>query len=258
MIEIPLEPFYVWVMVFFRTVFLFTFFPVFGDGFVMMRVRVILAAVIALVLTPVVPVTAAHFPSTVAGMVALVASEALLGFSLGFIGRLLFAVVQFAGQIGGEQMGFGIINAINPVNGHQISVVAEMQYLLSILVFLSAGLHHVFLSVIAASFGALAPGGASFTGGAAAFLIGLGSALFDLAVRFAMPVIVIIFAINVAMAMVGRAVPQINIFIESFPLRIIAGLLVIIGSLGFLVKMWLQMFGSMEGAMSELIVLMGG
>lgn len=258
MISIPLDPVLVWLMVFTRIAFLFVFFPVMGEGFLMARLRVIISGVVAFALTPVVPVSADLFPQTVSAMVFFIGSEALLGFSLGFIGKLLFAVIQFSGQVGGEQMGFGIVNAINPTSGHQVSVVAEMQYLLAILVFLSSGLHHVFISVLANSFAVLPPGSAEFTPGVADFFMNMGSALFNLSVRFAMPVIVVIFAINMGMAMIGRAVPQINIFIESFPLRIMAGVLVIIASLGILVQLWLQMFGSMEPAMAELLSLMRG
>ncbi|MCH8193881.1 MAG: flagellar biosynthetic protein FliR, partial [Planctomycetes bacterium] len=144
MISIPIDPVLVWMMVFLRTSFLLAFFPLFGEGFVPLRVRILLAVAISFVLTPVVPFGAELFPTSTSGMVAMGLSEALLGVSVGLVGRALFAVVQFSGQIGGEQMGFGLINTIDPTSQSQISVVAELQYLLAILVFLTAGLHHTF------------------------------------------------------------------------------------------------------------------
>lgn len=258
MISIPLDPVYVWLMVFLRTALLLTFFPLFGEGFVPVKIRIVLAAATSFMLTPVVPLSADAFPSTLDGFVQLVASEALLGLSLGFVGRALFAVVQFSGQLAGEQMGFGIVNAINPTSGHQVSVVAEMQYLLSVLVFLAAGLHHLFLAVLANSFAILEPGAAIFSADLASFFMQLGRTVFTLTVQFAMPVIVVVFAINIAMAMVGRAVPQINVFLESFPLRIIGGLLVTIASLDFLVRLWLQMFRGMDSLFTDLLGILGG
>lgn len=253
MITIPLEPILVWLMVFLRTGFLFAFFPLFGDGFVPLRIRIVLAAVFSLMLAPVVPVSASSFPTTTLAMATMAGSELILGFSVGFVGRALFAIVQFAGQIGGEQMGFGIVNSIDPTGMHQIAVVAEMQYLLSILVFLTAGLHHVFIAVLAASFNVLEPGQAVFTAGAAGFFLDLGRTIFSLTVQFAAPIILVVFVVNLSMAMIGRAVPQINVFLESFPLRIIAGVAVLIATLGILVQLWLNMFGSMESSLTTLL-----
>lgn len=258
MISIPLDPVLVWIMVFLRTSFLLAFFPLFGEGFVPLWARIVLSGVIALALAPVAPLTADQFPTTVGAMVAMTGSEALLGFSVGLIGRAMFAVVQFSGQIGGEQIGFGLINTIDPTSSHQISVIAELQYLLSVLVFLTSGLHHVFFAAMAASFDSLPPGTAVLSSGVGAFFIQLGGAVFSLAVRFAMPVIAVVFIINVAMAMIGRAVPQINVFLESFPLRIIGGLLVVMASLPLLVRLWLVMFSGMESLFAELFSLLQG
>ena len=201
---------------------------------------------------PVVPVSAAQWPETIGGMIMLVLSEGVFGFALGFVGRLLFAIVQFAGQLAGEQMGFGLINAIDP-SSHQISVVAEMQYMMAVLIFLLAGVHHVFILAIARSFEVLPPGGAGLSGGVTDIMMTLGSQLFSLSLQFAMPVIIIIFAINIALGMIARAVPQINVFMESFPLRIIGGMAVLIMTLGFTVEMWERMFEGLDTTLAGLI-----
>jgi flagellar biosynthetic protein FliR len=258
MITIPLSPLYVWFLVFLRSGFVLAFFPLVGERFVPLRVRVILAAAIAAALAPVAPFGPEAFPHDMAGLVSLIACEALLGFGIGLIGRILFAIVQFSGQVAGEQMGFGLINAIDPTGSHQISVIAELQYLLAILIFLSTDLHHTFLIVLTQSFTALPPGGATLTPGVADFMMRLGSILFSLSLRFAMPVIVIIFAINVALGLIARAVPQVNVFLESFPLRIIAGVSVMMVSLGITVALWQNMFGDLQAMMTTLVRLMAG
>src|SRR4051794_24180439 len=112
--NIPLGPFFVFTMIFMRCAFVLGFFPLIGESFVPVRIRILLAAVIAFALTPVAPVTAAQFPQTIGGIVMLILSEALFGFAVGFVGRVMFAIIQFAGQIAGEQMGFGLVNAIDP------------------------------------------------------------------------------------------------------------------------------------------------
>jgi len=155
MISIPLAPFLIWIMVFMRVIAVITFFPLFGENFIPLRVRVLMAAVIAIALCPVAPVSAAMFPASIPGFIRLVLTETLLGFGLGLIGKILFAIVQFSGQLAGEQMGFGIVNAIDPTGSHQVSVVAEMLYVMSILIFLTSGIHRAFISVLAQSFSTL-------------------------------------------------------------------------------------------------------
>jgi flagellar biosynthesis protein FliR len=256
MIAIPLQPFYVWIMVFLRAVFILAFFPLFGELFIPVRARILLAVMIAMVIAAVVPVNAAMFPATIPGFVRLALTEALLGFGVGLIGRILFAIIQFSGQLMGEQMGFGIINAIDPTGSHQVSVVAELLYVLAILLFMAANLHHAFLTTLARSFEILPPGGATLNPGVVKFMMQLGRTLFDLSLRFSMPVLLIIFAINIGMGMIARAVPQINVFVESFPLRIIAGLSVLMLSLGFTVALWQNLFGNLQNMMGEMVRLM--
>lgn len=258
MINVPLEPFFVWIMLFLRAGFILGFFPLIGERFVPVRVRLLLAAVVSIALTPLAPLNASMFPSDTFGFLAMVASEALLGFGVGLVGRILFATVQFSGQLAGEQMGFGLVNAIDPTGSHQISVIAEMLYLGSILVFLMADLHHVFLQAILSSYGVLPPGTAMMTQGVNGFMVGMGSALFSFSLQFAMPVIVIVFAINVGLGMIARAVPQVNVFLESFPLRILAGVAVLMVSLGFTIGMWQRMFGDMDRLLGQLIASMKG
>lgn len=256
MITIPLQPFYVWLMVLLRTGFILGFFPLLGERFMPVKVRILLAMMLAIVIAPVAPVTAAQFPTSGSGMVMLVINEMLLGLGVGLIGRLMFAIIQFSGQIAGEQMGFGLINAIDPTGSHQISVVAELQYILSILIFLTADLHHLVLAVISQSYEILPPGGVTIGGDVVELMMRMGSTLFSLAVQLAMPIIVVIFAINVGLGMVARAVPQINVFMESFPLRIIAGLSVMMMTLGFSVLVWEQMFNDMSDTWVTLIEMM--
>lgn len=253
MIHVPIESFYVFMLVLMRIGFVITFFPLMGETFVPVRARILLAVAISLAIAPVVPVTAAQFPQTIVGFALMVVSEAMFGFSIGFVGKIVFAVVQFSGQIMGEQMGFGLVNAIDPTGSHQTSIVAELQYILAILIFLTANFHHGFLRAAAASFAIVPPGTAIAGAGLTQMMMGMGSMLFALAVKFAMPIIIIVFAINVGLGMIARAVPQLNVFLESFPLRIMAGVSMLLLSLGFSVSQWENMMGGIDGWLGQAI-----
>lgn len=258
MISIPIDPALVWLLVFLRVGLIITFFPLFGEDFVPIRVRILLSMLVAFVLTPVVPFHADLFPKTVFGMGAMVASEAMLAFGIGLTGKALFGVIQFAGQVGGEQMGFGTVNSVDPTSQIQVAVVAEMQYLLALMVFLTAGMHHMMLSVMAESFAILRPGSAVLTAGVGEYFLHLGAAVFSLSLKFAMPVILIVFIINIALAMIGRAAPQLNVFLESFPLRILGGMAVLMGGLPLMVRLWMQMFEGMQSSLGHLLFNMKG
>ncbi|MCE5229101.1 flagellar biosynthetic protein FliR [bacterium] len=253
MIQIPLEPFYVFMLVLIRIGFVMAFFPLMGESFVPVRARILIAVAISVALAPVVPVTAAQFPGTIVGFAVMVLSEAMLGFSIGFIGKIVFAVIQFAGQIAGEQMGFGLVNAIDPTGSHQTSIVAELQYIMAILIFLTANFHHGFLAAAAASFNMIPPGDAVAGAAVKDLMMGMGTMMFALAVKFAMPIIIIVFAINVGLGMIARAVPQLNVFLESFPLRIMAGISILLLSLGFMVGQWENMMGGIDGWLVQVV-----
>jgi flagellar biosynthetic protein FliR len=258
MIVLPLQPVYAWLLVFLRVGLILSLMPLFGENFAPLRVRILFAAAISLALTPAVPVSGAMFPGTVEGVVALILREALLGFGVALCGSIMFAVVQASGQIAGEQMGFGMVNSIDPTEAREISVVSELQYVLGAALFFCSGMHRPFLRLIAWSFSALPPGQAAINASVVALIMKLGGVMFALTLGFAMPIIAIVFVINVALGMIGRAVPQVNVFMESFPLRIIAGLSVMMVILGELSQGWVSMFGDMEKAMAQVIRLMQG
>lgn len=256
MIQIPLGPFLAWALVFLRVSMVLTFFPILGDRYLPVRIRIMVCAALALVLTPMVPVSGADFPTSGMGIALLALTEGMLAMGLAFIGKVLFAVIQTSGQLIGQEIGYGVVNAIDP-SSHQVTAVAEMQYLLAVMIFFAADLHHVVIEALAMSFTVLKPGAAVMSAGAVDLVVRLGGTMYALAVGFAMPVIVINFALNVALGMISRAVPQLNVFVESFPLRIVAGLSLMMLSLGFTVALWQEMFGEMGGMFEEYMRLLG-
>lgn len=252
MIQVPVQAFYVFVLIFLRVAFLFTFFPILGEAFLPLRVRILVCAAISVALAGVVPVNAGMFPADWPGLARLTLTEAALGFGLAFIGRMMFAIVQYSGQLIGQEIGFGMVNAVDP-SQHQSTAMAELLYIGSILLFFGVNMHHVLLGALVDSFSALPPGSERITKDFSGFLLGLGSSMFSLAISFAMPVVAMNFSLNAAMGMVGRAVPQLNVFVESFPVRIIAGLSVILLCLGYMAGLWLRMFGDMGSMMRTVI-----
>ncbi len=156
------------------------------------------------------------------GLAAL--GEVLVGAVLGFAVRLLFAGVQLAGQLAGFQMGIGIANVFDPVTSSQVSVIGQFNNLLAMLVFLVTDAHHIFLRAVADSFRLIPPLGVHYSAAPSGTIIGLGGEMFILAVQIGAPVIVALMLTNVALGIMARTVPQMNVFFVAAPASVVVGL----------------------------------
>jgi len=198
--------------------------PILGDRTTPARVKAGLAILITFLVLPFV-----ERPATAAGDLfsfgLSMAGEALIGILLGFAARLVFAGIQMAGQLIGFQMGFSIVNIIDPVTSGQVSIIAEFQYMLAGLLFLAVDGHHVMIQAVSESYRVLPVSGFHVTGGLVQNLVALSRDMFIVAVKISAPVVAALLFANVGLGLVARTVPQINVFIVGFPLQIAIGLI---------------------------------
>ena len=255
-IEIPLSPVLMFLLAFLRVLFFLSFLPIFGDLFTPLRVRILLAATAAFVFAPLLAPGVAVLPSTFGEFFALMASEALLGMALGFVGRVLFGAVQFAGGIMGEQIGFNMAGVMDPSQGTQVPIMAEILYIFALLLFFTSNSHHLFFGALARSFDQAPPGFLALTTDLAAFFSQKVSTMIWIAVQMSLPIIALIFAANVAMGMVAKAVPQLNVFLESFPIRIMAGLFLLAGTTGLLARHIAGMFSNSKADLLQVLSIL--
>jgi len=231
--------------------------PAFGDATVPASVKWGLSILITLLLFPI--VKAGIPPTRDLGFVSLVlgiAGELLIGIVIGFSVRIMFAGIQLAGEMLGFQMGFSVASVIDPATSDQVSVIAEFQYLLSLLLFMTVNAHHVFISAIAESYQAAPPLSVHFSGPLFQALVILSKDIFVIAVKISAPVMAVLLFTNVAMGLVARTVPQMNIFIVSFPLQIAVGLLFMGIAAPVFVKVIQHLFLSLAGETGMLMRLM--
>lgn len=201
------------------------FLPVWDSRLVPVQIKVYSILVISLALTPVVSGTLPPFPDNWIAAVVLVLRELLLGLSLGLVVRYVFSGVQMAGALIGVQMGFGMVTLIDPQSGIPTSMMSDVLMLVATVLFLAVDGHHLLLWVLAQSFGEVPVGGpAMMPGSLYSFLVPLGSLMFQLAVKLVAPIILVLFLTQVAMGLVARTVPQVQVMILAFPLTIALGL----------------------------------
>ena len=213
------------LLVFFRVAALVAFAPVLGDQNVPKRVKIGLALVIAGVVFPLVAIPAAELPRTILAFGVAVAREVLIGLAAGYAIQIIFAGVQTAGQIVGFQMGFGIVNVIDPQSNLQVSIIGHFLGLLALMLFLALNGHHAVLRIMDMSFRVVPLGQAQLTGLVWSKLLRMSGDLFAIAVKLGAPMIAILVLTKVALGLVARTVPQMNVFIVGFPLGIAIGLL---------------------------------
>ncbi len=167
------------------------------------------------------------------------AGEVMIGIIIGFAGRLVFAGVQLAGQLTGFQMGFAIVNVFDPVTSAQVSIIAQLQYLFAMLIFLAVDGHHLFLYVIAESYRIIPPLNFHFSGQLMQAIVEFSKDIFIIALKIGAPVIFALLMVSIGFGLIARTVPQINILIVGFPIKIAVGLI----GIGLTLPIFTRMMG---------------
>lgn len=255
MIQIPLDLVVSFMLVFVRVFLFLSFMPVYGDIFMPARVRALTAIAISLVFAPLLHLNPALMPDTLPRFFLFFFPEAILGMALGFVGRLIFASVQFAGTLIGEQVGFGMASILDPTQAGQMPVVGQTLFLATLLVFLGINGDQYFFSALAGTFEQVPPGLLLLPDSLGAFFTQRASEMFILAVQLSMPIIIAIFAANVGLVMLGKGIPTLHLLIESFPIRIMLGLFVLSLTSVFFIQTIVEQMEVMRRNLKELMEL---
>jgi flagellar biosynthetic protein FliR len=231
--------------------------PILSHRSVPVPVRIGLSLAIAWALAPQVAAHLPAAPTQVVEFAILGIREVLTGVVIGFVFTLLFSGLQAAGEIIGLQMGFGLANVYDTTSEQQVGVLSQLQLILGMLLFLAMNGHLLMLRAFFDSYKVIGPSGLQFTDVGLDLVIRLSSTLFVIAIKAAAPVLAAVFLSEIALAITSRTVPQMNVFIVGFPLKIGVGLFMLAGSLPLLStimgKLLLQLSHDLDG----LLVAMG-
>ncbi len=256
MLEINPHDLAVLFLVFGRIVAIIALFPIFGHNNVPAMAKVGLSLLLSLILYPMVKTATFEVPVEVFPLIFLFTKEVFVGMAIGFTAVLLFAGVELGGTLIGMQMGFGIARVIDPQTRQQTSIIGQVQQLLALLVFLVIDGHHFLIRALTFSFEAIPVLGSRLTSTMATKLLAMGGDIFEIAVKIGAPVIVALLLTSVAMGILARTVPQMNIFIVSFPLKIGVGMLVLGMSLPIFLMVFRKLFAQFQTDFLALIRLM--
>lgn len=228
------------LLVFIRTSTMLFVFPVFSAGQIPIMVRIGLAGLISFVLYRALPLTAPI--GDMGSLVAAVVSQIVIGLIVGFVAYLVFMGVQFAGEIVDIQIGFAVANIISPQTQQQVTVIGELELTLATLVFLISNSHLLMLQGIGGSFNLVPLPYVNLDPSVAGNVVIFLEQAFLIVFQIAAPAAVSLFVVNIALGLMARVAPQMNVFVVGFPLQIGVGLLMLAVSVPLLVAVAPNLF----------------
>jgi flagellar biosynthesis protein FliR len=214
-----------WLLVFLRISAFMLILPFFSFTNFPVTLRVALAALTALLLAPLLPV--AHLDHLgLIGLLGTMVQEVSIGLLLGFISRMAFYAIDLAGNIISSETGLNLSAILNPLSGQSTQTFGTILFFLAAVVMFTLDLHHWVLAGFQQTYTVLPIGGAHLTGPLFELVVKHTSRIFVVALQISAPMIAVSFVITLVFAVLSRAVPQMNVFSESFSFRIVGGLIV--------------------------------
>ena len=242
--------------------------PLFSSAAIPRPGRIGLALFIAMIALP--GVIAGGYPVPASGVqfALLLIGEVLVGALLGFLVYLGFAALQTAGQFISLPVGFGIVELLDPVTDSRSPLLGQLFHVLALLAFLSVGgLHRLLLDGVAGSFQALRAADlvVSFEAGAgrgAGLLLstvaGSLARLFGTAMAIALPIFAALLLVSLALALLARVAPHMNLFMLGLPLSLGAGLVILLIALPLLMAAAATALDDGFGTLRRLLAGMAG
>lgn len=207
---------------------LFLFAPVLASQLVLRRVRVLLLVMLTAAVYPAVAAGGVQTPPLEIGSLALVLlGEVLIGLAIGLLATMPLVAVQVAGSIISYKLGLALAQVFNPEFDAQSEVIGQLLFLMALVLFVQVGgLEHMVLAVMD-TFKTLPPGSAWIDSAPAELLAAMTDAAFVVGLRIAMPVLLMATLASLAMGVLMRTIPQINIMTIGFAIQIMLGLAVL-------------------------------
>lgn len=196
--------------------------PVFGGTFVPAQVRIGLAVLLGVIIAPAVPSPASL--GTV-GLVIAVAGEAAIGLAIGFAVRVLIGAAELAGYLASFQIGLSYAAIVDPQSGVRNNVLSMLYGSIALLVFLGIDGHHSLIRALVDSYAVVPIGSAGLGDGLGRSVVELLGMVFATGVRLALPVVSVLVLVELALGLITRAAPALNLMVVGAPVRLLVGLL---------------------------------
>ena len=227
--------------------------PVFNNPGLPQRMRLLIGLAITFGLAPALPPLPQIAPGSGLGL-AVLAQQILIGLAMGLTMRIVFSAIDMAGELVGLQMGLSFAVFYDPQNTAQTAAVAEFLGLLATLAFLALNGHLMLVAALAKSFTLLAIGTEPFGTMGLSMLVHWGATLFSAGILLSLPMIAALLVTNIALGVLTRAAPQLNLFAVGFPVTLVVGFSVLLLSLSYMAPVFQHLFERALDAMEMLLI----
>jgi len=230
--------------------------PIIGSSTVPAMAKITLVGALSMITLQSINMPPLDLTMSIWQFAVLASSEVLIGLTIGFSTQLVFSSVQLAGHIIGFQMGFAIVNVLDPATNSQVSITAQFQNIMALLIFLTIGGHHMLISASVASFHFIPALGFEPNAGIVEMMINLTKNVFIVGIKLAAPIMATLFFLNVGLGLIARTVPQMNVFIVGFPLQIGIGLFMLGATAPIFFAVFRDSFGDLIQNLPAMMKLM--
>jgi flagellar biosynthetic protein FliR len=241
------------LLLFVRCLAFFGLGPLLSDRKIPNQVKILAAGATAVALFPTMNLRGWVVEQSLLGYAVLIGKEVLLGAALGIVSSFVFMAVRMAGSLMGIQMGFSIANVYDPSTSSEISLIAQMQELLAVFLFLLVDGHHLFLRALAFSLERVPPGPGVHLNTLIGAVVPMAGVMFLTTVQVGAPVLGALFLTDAALGFVARAVPQMNVFIVGIPVKIGVGIVLLVVTAPLFARLLSWHFGQIEGQLLSLL-----
>ena len=221
------------------------------------QLKVMLILMLSVALYPLVQTQQVVIPQRLGHLGLVVVSEMLIGLTIGFVAQVLFAGIQLGGEIISQQMGLNFATIFDPQNAHQVSLIAHFQDVLAMLLFLSGSAHHWFIIAMAESLQSIPLGALSTSGAVLPVILTLLGKACVIAIQLAAPVSIALLLATLVLGVIARLVPQLNVFMLSFPATLGLGLVMLALALPSVMGGIQLAFGQLGNDLVQVIRVLG-
>lgn len=197
--------------------------PILSHRSIPTQVKIGFALLLTLIVVPTLQSLPSVDPGSEMGFLILM-QQVVIGLAMGFAMRVIFVAIEMAGEIIGLQMGLGFALFFDPQNSGQVQLIGRFLGLIALLVFLAIDGHLQMIAILAQSFSVLPIGIAGMPSLSFSVLANWGSEIFLLGMKLSLPILTTLLIANLALGILTRAAPQLNIFAVGFPLTLAIGL----------------------------------
>jgi len=245
------------LLIFIRMTGLFVVTPIFGRRNIPTYFKIGFAFLLALIMVNTIQIPRLEYFNSIYMYALLALKEFLAGVAIGYVSYLVFTAIYLSGQVLDMQIGFGIVNVIDPLSNIQVPITSNFYFILCILVFFGVNGHHMIIRALFDSYRLVPIGSAVFDGTMMNDVVGLFGEMFKVGFKIAAPVVAALLVCDVALGVISKAMPQLNVFIVGMPLKIILGILVVLITIPVFITLAHSLIGVMNSQTYNLIKDMG-